>query len=342
MQSILSAIYTVPYFKRTHLNLPHILHHSTLHYHYNYKQEAMAGHSGPDEPQTAAEQRDQQVPTTAAVAIRPPPFSANKLQAYFRVLEAQLTNANITSGETKFRHLLSNLPVDVVDKLTDEQASSNDYDQLKQTLISLYSKPDPQIFNELLTIPSSLTTKPTIFLQQLRAKCSQLNLSDDFLKVYFIQTMPTHVRPTLVTHSGTIEDLAKLADTLIDYNLNSYNNVSMPFNPISHVNSRSQHAPLLQQNSQQYSSRPTFSSYNSQHSSASDNNYTSPSIPTSLRAFHGQQKPRVCRSHLWFGHQARKCKPWCMLNNNTLPLAPNSRPSSRSSSPVRNPQSGNA
>jgi len=273
----------------------------------------------------------------AAVAIRPPPFSPNKLGAYFTILEAQLENSNITVSATKFRHLLSNLPVDVVDKISNDQLTSNNYDELKKAITDLYAKPNPQIFNELLAIPSSLNTKPTIFLQQLRTRASQLNLSDDFLKIYFIQSMPAHVRSTLVTSNGSLEDLAKVADTLIDYNFVPYNSNYVPCNPISNV------IPQPQPRPQRPSFNPnSYSDQRSQPNFTPTRDYTSSTIPAGIRAFHSQQKPRVCRSHLWFGHQARTCKPWCIMNNNSLPLNPSSRPSSRSSSPVRASQSGNA
>lgn len=272
-------------------------------------------------------------PIAGAVAIRPPPFSANKINAYFTVLESQLQIGNITTPATKFRHLISNLPLDVIDRLSTDELNSNDYDELKQALISMYSKPSPQVFNELLAIPTNLTTKPSIFLQQLKSNSTQLNLSDDFLKIYFIQSMPSHVRSTLITQNGTLEDIAKLADTLVDYNVNPYvcTNPNIPFmNPISHVNARPQYQPRQHYNEHRYSS-----------GASNNNNFISSSIPSAIRAYHDKQKPRVCRSHLWFGHQARTCKQWCILNNNTLPLAQNSRPSSRSSSPTHN-QSGNA
>jgi len=274
--------------------------------------------------------QNNQPPVAGAVAIRPPTFSPNKVNAYFKILEAQLQIANVTTPATKFRHLLSNLPIEVIDKLSDEQTTCEDYDELKQAVIAMYSKPNNQIFNELLAVPTNLATKPTIFLQQLKTNAAQLNLSDDFLKIYFIQSMPNHMRSTLVTHNGTLEDIAKLADTLVDYNVTPYNygtSSNMSFmNPISQVNARPQYSPRPQYHDNRYSSP-----------SSNHHTYTAPSIPPSIRAFHDKQKPRVCRSHLWFGHQARSCKQWCILNNNSLPLAPNSRPSS----PHHN-QSGNA
>ena len=54
--------------------------------------------------------------------------------------------------------------------------------------------------------------------QQLISKASQLNLIDDFLKIYFIRALPDNIKPALITHNGDLDQLASLADNLMDYN----------------------------------------------------------------------------------------------------------------------------
>jgi len=70
--------------------------------------------------------------TTAAVSIRPPTFAPNRLSAYFRIIEAQFSAAGITTNSTKARHLVANLPIEVVEKLSDSILENNDYDTLKK------------------------------------------------------------------------------------------------------------------------------------------------------------------------------------------------------------------
>lgn len=94
------------------------------------------------------------------------------------VIEAQFGTA-ITSQEARFRHVISNLPLEVCEKLTDTDLTSNNYDTIKGKVISLYSKTNPQIFNELLTTSTSLDCKPSIYLQKLRSNSASLNLPDE-------------------------------------------------------------------------------------------------------------------------------------------------------------------
>ena len=39
------------------------------------------------------------------------------------------------------------------------------------------------------------------------------------------------------------------------------------------------------------------------------------SIPIGLRPFSPDQRPRVCRGHLYFSENSRTCKPWCRWPN---------------------------
>ena len=160
----------------------------------------------------------EQSAAAVAISVRPPPFTPNKTRAYFRILEAQFGNLRITTDDTKCRHLISNLPADVVDKLSDEEIKSNYFQAVKDRIISLYGKSTPEVFNELLSLPSAIQTKPSLYLQQLRSKAFQLNLTDDFLKIYFIKALPDNIKPALITHNGDLDQLASLAYNLMDYN----------------------------------------------------------------------------------------------------------------------------
>ena len=86
-------------------------------------------------------------------------------------------------------------------------------------------------------------------------------------------------------------------------------------------------------------SNSNFGQQRQQPRQSSDNfpDYFSDSIPNNVKAFHSNQRPRVCRAHIYFGNFARTCKPWCILKSPELSIQPSSRPASRSSSPVGNP-----
>ena len=77
---------------------------------------------------------------SSAISIRPPAFSPSRAKTWFNVIEAQFANNAITTSITKFRHALSNLPLEVVDQLSEAEQTSNNYDQLKNKVIGLFTK----------------------------------------------------------------------------------------------------------------------------------------------------------------------------------------------------------
>lgn len=177
---------------------------------------------------------------------------------------------------------------------------------------------------------------------------SSLNLPDEFLKIYFINAMPTNIRPNLITKAGSLDEISLLADSLLEFNfgnMSPYVNYPMQFNPTSsQVNNTYQtphtNRPHYQNNnSSHYNNHSNYNTerYNQNHFSQLASN----DIPLSVRSFNGKQKPKVCRFHIYYGHSAKRCKPWCILNNPSLNTLPNSRPPSRSASPDRHQMSEN-
>lgn len=290
--------------------------------------------------------------SSQAIAIRPPPFSTKRVPTWFTVIEAQFGNV-ITSEAARFRHVISNLPLEVCEKLTDADLTSNNYTTIKAKVISLYSKTNPQIFNELLTTSPTLDCKPSIYLQKLRSNAASLNLPDEFLKIYFINAMPTNIRPNLITQNGTLDEISLLADSLLEFNftnMSPYVNYPMQFNPTSsqvnntYQNSHTNRPHNRNNNTSHYNPAQYNNPSNYSTERYNQNNFSqlaSNDTPLSVRSFNGKQKPKVCRFHIYYGHSAKRCKPWCILNNPSLSTLPTSRPQSRSSSPDRHQMSEN-
>ena len=183
-----------------------------------------------------------------------------------------------------------------------------------------------------MTQNNILCTKPSIYLNELRklASASSLGISNDFLKMKFIKGLPESIRANIVTYqSDSLDEMARVADMLISYsgnsnvsqvksnsNATSSNNNNNSFN---NFNNRSHRNPMSNANS---SFKPVV--------------YNDASIPIGIRSFHEKQRPKVCRSHLYYGEAARNCKPWCVLKSSSNNILPSSRPPSRSSSPAPN------
>ena len=250
-----------------------------------------------------------------------------------------------------------------------------DYDKLKSTLISMFSKYSPELFDSLIDKNKICFSKPTVYLHEIRKLGQQLNLNDDFLKIKFLKGLPDNIRPIIVAKENmTLDEMARAADCIMDYEAgkgSSVFSVSGPprvnYGDVSFSNSRQPIHNSFPQNRgnsnfepdnvqrRNYSGnfQPRNNSYDSGRNNSYDNvrnssydnarqnsydnvrpNYFSDGIPANVRSFHENQRPRVCRSHIYFGNHARNCKPWCILKSNDLPMQPNSRNASRSSSPV--------
>ena len=68
-----------------------------------------------------------------------------------------------------------------------------------------------------------------------------------------------------------------------------------------------------------------------------------PTIPYSVMPYFPNQKPKICKAHLYHADQASYCKIWCKWPNRrrNLPMEPNSRPSSPARSPIPGPRPRN-
>ena len=287
-------------------------------------------------------------PQVNHVAVKPPLFDEGSVSRWFSILESQFAIARITQSQTKFHHVLSNIPMTILNQIPEVVITGQSYDQIKAATIALFDKSKPEIFDALMAKNRVLCTKPSVFLVELRKLATQLQVTDDFLKVKFITSLPPSIRPSIVSHeSESLEAIAKIADTLIAYQ-NSSN--GSPSTSVSAIDSNFRNVNMNHsRNNKQYNSsynNPTHHNHVNSHpehnvQARGNINLSDSNIPLPIRSFHRNQKPKVCRFHLYYGSKAKYCKPWCMNSTSTSVMLPNSLPSSRSNSPIRHNQPEN-
>ncbi|XP_076055470.1 uncharacterized protein LOC143033828 isoform X2 [Oratosquilla oratoria] len=244
--------------------------------------------------------------TSAAVAVRPPPFDEALPARWFSLLEAQFALANITVPQTKFNHALANLTIPVLNQLDDDVVTPGDYDRLKKALIDVLTRSPPELFDALVHQNNTLYDKPTTFLRELCTIGKQLGV-DDFLRLKFLRAVPSDIRPLLVTHAGSLDVLARVADILM---VHGHGNRGIS---ASSVNKPVPRAPRSD-------SVPVFRSGN-----PATRVSASTTFPLGLTPFYDGQRPRVCRYHLFYGNSARTCKKWCILSHTSANVLPSSR-----------------
>ena len=246
-----------------------------------------------------------------AVTVKLPAFMESASIGWFTIAEAQFKLRHIVESATKFYHVLSFLPPEVVMKIRPDTLQSNSYENLKQEVVDLYEKSKPELFEKLIS-KTVLTGRPSLFLNELITLGSKVGVNEDLVRHRFLQTVPPTISPVLMAQKDlNINQLGKLADELV---------------------------VLTEKNAVVNEVKPSLTYSKPSPRSRS----TSPAasiIPIGLKPFHAAQKPQICRAHIYFSDKARTCKNWCRYPNKSSNL--NILPNSRSASPARSSGSGN-
>ena len=235
------------------------------------------------------------------VSIKPPPFMEENSMAWFAILEAQFKIARISEPTTKFYHILASLPSEIVSKIPHTILQAANYDSLKNSVISTYEQSKPEMLDKLMTA-TSITGKPSAYLNELASLATRIGVSDDIVRHKFLQALPSSISPVVASQSMLeIAALGKLADDLVLYfNRNEPTVNQLSRAPSPHVNYRNR--------------------------SPSRNNANTAS---GIKPFHDNQRPKICRFHIYYGQRAKYCRRWCQWpNKSSAQVHPNSRPAS--------------
>jgi hypothetical protein len=236
--------------------------------------------------------------TVGRVTVKPPVFYRSNPQVWFRQMESQFALAGITSGITKFHHIMGAIPEDVAINLPNDLTT---YDTLKEQIVSIYQKNKDELLEEALGSITLDGQKPSVCLLRIKRKLQECNLTidEDVVRHRILQAMPFSTKASLSAHSSLpLDQFAKLADTIYLY---SQDRFDRPYN-VAAV-------------SADYSNRTAFRRADKPHAPQEiqqSNAFNSQSsTPISHRPFNDRQRPKICRFHLYFAEKANRCKPWC-------------------------------
>lgn len=173
------------------------------------------------DPDTAsAKSRD-----LSRVAVKIPTFWRKNVNVWFTQLDSQFITCNISSQVTKYHYVLAALETEIVEQILDlvsKPLSSTPYDDLRKRLISEFEESEDRKTKKLLTELTLGDGKPTALLRQMRSLAGA-RVTDEFLRTMFLQRLPTSVRSILATSSDPLDNLAAMADKIVDINSqNSY------------------------------------------------------------------------------------------------------------------------
>ena len=223
------------------------------------------------------------------VAIKVPPFYRRNTSAWFKTLESQFKLARITSEETRFHYLVANLPEDIAALLLTESTQEH-YSDLKAEVISAVEKTKQEKINDLFDITDIGDDKPSIFLRKLITKMENCNITatNDELTQRLLRCLPASVStPLRAFQDLSPHRIAAIADSML-INTVPTPPPAMPSASLHQVKSSFVHHCDSDQNS---SGRPN----------------------RGLQPFHEGQRPKICRAHIFYGSNARSCRPWCQF-----------------------------
>ena len=237
----------------------------------------------------------------STVSVKIPQFMHAAVDGWFAICEAQFELRNISNETTRFYHVLSNLPPDLISNLPTTTITSKSYTKLRDGIISMHEQSKPELFNRLIGA-TTMTGKPSTYLHELMATASKIGVGEELVRHKFIQALPTEITPVIAAvKNASVYELGTLADEIVPFLNQKYvHNVTAPPPSKSNRHTVSTSAVLRM-------------SYN-------------------LRPFYENQKPQICRGHLYFADKSKTLKPWCKW-----PQKSNCKimPTSRSSSPTR-------
>lgn len=262
----------------------------------------------------------------SAVSIRCPQFSENNPSNWFRVLEAQFTLKGITVSSTQYLHALSNLPTDVLDNLPETVIETHNYANLKSAVIGFYTKTKSELFERLISA-TPVVGRPSAYLRSLQQVASKVGGNEDLVKHKFMQSLPPIIATALASQrSLTIDEIGTMADELSPLVAAS--------NQVNYVDNSQASYRQARSSSHQHRSSSPHQHRTPHHQRSSDEL----NIPLGVRPYGQNQRPKVCRAHLYFADKARTCKPWCRFPNKKNCYI---QQSSRPASPARSSNSEN-
>ena len=163
--------------------------------------------------------------------------------------------------------------------------------------------------------------KPSAYLQQMRQMAKKVGVGDDMVRHRFTQALPPSISPVVASQTKTaLDDLGTLADDL------------MPLVKEQNVCELRTSGTNNFKTNAYFKNKPYFHANNKNISGDQPRSLT-------LIPFSENQRPKICRAHIFFGNKAKNCRFWCHWPNKSNCRIVNSRANtpvvSRSNSPTR-------
>ena len=237
----------------------------------------------------------------AAVAVKLPTFWTDNPRAWFIHADSQFDISHITLSRTKFNHILSSLPKEIIDTVVDiveEIATYDDpYNSLKDRLLTGFKVTRWARMSQLIHHPGLGDLRPSQLMSKMLALLSPGTAPCEILLGLFMEKMPLEIRNGIALKDyNDPRVLAADADLIYD------SKVAAQASGLSVVNRLTECVAAVQVQSRSRNRRP-------QRQRAQQPPYDEAT------------SKGLCYYHYSWGKDANKCRPNCSWTGNA-PAAP--------------------
>ena len=163
-----------------------------------------------------ADDADASARTIVAVSIKMPVFTHDDPDIFFIAAEAQFETRSppITADRTKFFHIISALPADVLSRIKDlikNPPAANAYEALKTRLTETFAAPPEERALKIIESNSLGGRRPSALLDHL-VSLAEGETIDFIIRAAFLRSLPKHVAELLRNSTANLRELAAEAD----------------------------------------------------------------------------------------------------------------------------------
>ncbi|XP_046144410.1 uncharacterized protein LOC123988426 [Osmia bicornis bicornis] len=155
----------------------------------------------------------------SATLRRLPPFWKENPAAWFITVEMTFDLARITSDDTKYRYVVTNLDHTVLPFVMDVLASPparGKYEEIKKRIIETFDESHETKLRKLLRGSEVVDEKPSHCLQRLRNLAGG-QVGENVLRTLFLEQLPESMRTVLaISDTADLQRLALLADKIAE------------------------------------------------------------------------------------------------------------------------------
>jgi hypothetical protein len=257
-----------------------------------------------------ADGEDRPAAANASREVKLPPFWPARPAAWFSLAESRFRLRGVDDTQSRFDHLLSSLPDDIIASVLDvvETAQEDDdpYQHLKDRLLETHSLSNFEKLDALFRVAPLGGRKPSQLLSEMLQVCPTGEEDGIFFHYLFLQRLPSHLRAMLGdVEEGDPRALAAKADKLLSMNPTPSGFVAAVAEPDPDPNTV---AVVSSNSSRGRGGRPgQQKNRGGQKGGKTDRN-----TPVSL----AQESSGLCKYHWTYGDKAHRCVTPCSWQGN--------------------------